>query len=51
MQIAWTPQALQADAPSFYSVQMEVPNDDLALKQGFKALVRFKDGPTPSAAK
>ena len=40
--IAWTPQTLQADAPSFYNVQLEVPNDDLALKQGFKALVRFK---------
>ena len=41
MQIAWTPQSLQPDAPSFYSVQLEVPNNDLALKQGFKALVRF----------
>jgi multidrug resistance efflux pump len=41
LQGAWTPQALQTDAPSFYNVQLEVPNDDLALKQGFKALVRF----------
>ncbi|MDR2696509.1 MAG: efflux RND transporter periplasmic adaptor subunit, partial [Deltaproteobacteria bacterium] len=51
LQIAWTPQALQTDAPSFYSVQLEVPNDDLALKQGFKALVRFKNGAAPPAAK
>jgi multidrug efflux pump subunit AcrA (membrane-fusion protein) len=51
MQIAWTPQALQTDAPSFYNVQLEVPNDDLALKQGFKALVRFKDSPASPAAK
>jgi multidrug resistance efflux pump len=51
MQIAWTPQALQTDAPSFYNVQLEVPNGDLALKQGFKALVRFKDSPAPPAAK
>jgi len=51
MQIAWTPQALQTDAPSFYNVQLEVPNEDLALKQGFKALVRFKDSQTPPAAK
>ena len=50
-QIAWTPQALQTDAPSFYNVQLEVPNNDLALKQGFKALVRFKDSPAPSTAK
>jgi len=51
MQIAWTPQALQVDAPSFYNVQLEVSNEDLALKQGFKALVRFKDSPAPSADK
>jgi hypothetical protein len=51
MQIAWTPQALQTDAPSFYNVVLEVPNDDLALKQGFKALVRFRDGPASPAAK
>ena len=51
MQIAWTPQALQTDTPSFYNVQLEVPNDDLVLKQGFKALVRFKDNQTPPAAK
>ena len=51
MQIAWTPQTLQADAPSFYNVQLEVPNEDLALKQGFKALVRFKNDSAPSSAK
>jgi multidrug efflux pump subunit AcrA (membrane-fusion protein) len=51
MQIAWTPQALQTDAPSFYNVQLEVPNDDLALKQGFKALVRFTDASASSAGK
>jgi multidrug resistance efflux pump len=51
-QIAWTPQALQTDTPSFYNVQLEVPNDDLALKQGFKALVRFRDNRTsPPAAR
>ena len=50
-QISWTPQTLQTEAPSFYNVQLEVPNDDLALKQGFKALVRFKDSTGPSAAK
>jgi len=49
MQIAWTPQTLQADSPSYYNVQIEVPNGDLALKQGFKALVRFRDGQTPPA--
>ena len=51
LQIAWTPQALHADAPSFYNVLLEVPNGDLALKQGFKALVRFKDTAVPPAAK
>ena len=51
MQIAWTPQTLQADAPSFYNVQLEVPNDDLAIKQGFKALVRFWDSGAQSSAK
>jgi multidrug resistance efflux pump len=53
-QINWTPQALQTDAPSFYNVQLEVPNNDLALKQGFKALVRFRNGaasPPPAAPK
>ena len=49
--ISWTPQALQTDAPSFYSVQLEVPNNDLALKQGFKVLVRFKNGSTSPGAK
>ena len=48
MQIAWTPQALHADTPSFYNVQLEVPNDDLALKQGFKAMVRFKSNGSAS---
>ena len=47
LQIAWTPQTLQTDAPSFYNVQLEVPNSDLALKQGLKALVRFTDKPAP----
>lgn len=42
-QIAWTPQTLQPDSPSYYNVQLEVPNADLALKQGLKALVRFTD--------
>ena len=51
MQIAWTPQTLQADAPSYYNVQLEVPNDDLALKQGFKALVRFKGNAAHPAGK
>jgi multidrug resistance efflux pump len=51
LQIAWTPQTLQTEAPSFYNVLLEVPNKDLALKQGFKALVRFKDSPAPRADK
>ena len=49
LQIAWTPQTLQTDAPSFYNVLLEVPNNDLALKQGFKALVRFKNGAAAAA--
>jgi len=49
MQLAWTPQLLQTDFPSYYNVQLEVPNDDLELKQGFKALVRFRDNPAPPA--
>jgi multidrug efflux pump subunit AcrA (membrane-fusion protein) len=51
MQIAWTPQTLHADAPSFYNVQLEVPNNDFALKQGFKAMVRFMNGSASPAAK
>jgi len=50
-QIAWTPQTLHTDAPSFYNVQLEVPNDDLALKQGFKVLIRFKNGSASPGAK
>jgi len=50
-QISWTPQELQTAAPSFYNIQLEVPNDDLALKQGFKALVRFRDSSAPPPAK
>jgi HlyD family secretion protein len=42
-QIAWTPRVLQPDSPSFYDVRLEVRNEDLALKQGFKALVRFTE--------
>jgi len=49
--ISWTPQTLHTDAPSFYNVQLEVPNDDLALKQGFKVLVRFKNGAASPGAK
>jgi multidrug resistance efflux pump len=51
MQISWTPQALKSDSPSFYNIQLEVANDDLALKQGFKALVRFKDSAVQPVAK
>ena len=30
--------------PSYYTVELTVPNPDLELKPGFKAIVRFSGG-------
>lgn len=43
-EIAWVSNDLNVANPSYYSVELSVPNPDLDLKPGFKAVVRFKPG-------
>lgn len=39
--IAWTSNDMNVANPSFYTVELTVPNPDLELKPGFKAVVHF----------
>lgn len=43
--IAWAASDLNVANPSFYTVELTIPNPDLELKPGFKAVVHF--GKTP----
>ena len=36
-----SPGAIAVETPSYYTVRLEIPNDDGALRPGFKAVVRF----------
>lgn len=40
-QIAWFSNDMNVASPSYYNVQMSIPNPNLDLKPGFKAVVRF----------
>ncbi len=40
-QIAWTSTSLDVSQPSYYTVQLTIPNPNLELKPGFKAIVEF----------
>ena len=40
-QIAWASNDMNVASPSFYAVNLSVPNPDLELKPGFKAIVHF----------
>ncbi len=40
-QINWTSTSLDVAQPSYYTVQLTIPNPDLELKPGFKAVVEF----------
>ena len=42
--IAWTSNDMNVANPSFYTVELTVPNPDLELKPGFKAVVHFGKG-------
>ena len=39
--IAHSPGAIAVETPSYYTVRLEVSNDDGALRPGFKAMVKF----------
>ncbi len=41
-EIAWVSNDMNVGNPSYYTVKLSVPNADLELKPGFKAVVRFK---------
>ncbi len=43
--ISWTSTELDVNRPSFYMVEFSVPNPNLELKPGFKAVVRIGTGP------
>ena len=43
-EIAWVSNDMNVANPSYYTVELTVPNPDLELKPGFKAVVRFKAG-------
>ena len=40
-EISWISNDLDVANPSYYTVEVTVPNPDLALKPGFKAVVSF----------
>lgn len=40
-EIAWVSNDMSVSNPSYYTVEITVPNPDLELKPGFKAVVRF----------
>lgn len=40
-QIAWFSNDMNVSSPSYYNVEMSIPNPNLDLKPGFKAVVRF----------
>ncbi len=42
-EISWISNNLDVSQPSYYTVEVTVPNPDLILKPGFKAIVRFPD--------
>ncbi len=42
-QIAWTSNNMNVDAPSYFTVELTVPNPDNELKPGFKAIVHFSE--------
>ena len=39
--IAWTANDMNVSSPSFYTVELTVPNPEMELKPGFKAVVHF----------
>ena len=43
--IAWAATDLNVANPSFYTVELTIPNPDLELKPGFKAVVHFGKAP------
>lgn len=40
-EISWASSDMNVASPSYYTVELTVPNPDLELKPGFKAVVRF----------
>ncbi|MBD5538614.1 MAG: HlyD family efflux transporter periplasmic adaptor subunit [Desulfovibrio sp.] len=45
-EISWLSTDMNVANPSYYTVELTVPNPDLVLKPGFKAVVRFGGGGT-----
>ncbi len=43
-EISWISSDMNVANPSYYTVELTVPNQDLVLKPGFKAVVRFTAG-------
>ena len=41
-EISWVSSDMSVANPSYYTVELTVPNPGLELKPGFKAVVRFK---------
>ena len=41
-EISWVSNDMSVSNPSYYTVELTVPNPGLELKPGFKAVVRFK---------
>jgi len=41
-EISWVSTDMSVSNPSYYTVELTVPNPNLELKPGFKAVVRFK---------
>lgn len=47
--IAWLPVDKKIEAPSYYMVELEIPNPDLTLKEGYKVRVMFPNSGQDSA--
>ena len=43
-EISWVSTDMNVANPSYYTVELTVPNPEFALKPGFKAIVRFRAG-------
>lgn len=43
--VSWAPLATALDQPSYYEVELSVPNPDLVLKEGLKGRIVFRKSP------
>jgi len=42
--LSWSPLTPEVEQPSYYEVELDVPNTDLSLREGLKGIARFHPG-------